>query len=273
MNSFVSLLRPNVCLLSAIGMIVGFLVIGSFELMAIPAIIAAFIITGAGNVINDVFDIEIDKINQPKRPLSSGKIKKKTAVYYFLILNVIGLAISIFISTPFFMIALINSIVLFVYSWKFKRTLLIGNIFVSWLAASTFLAAALVFSDFAAIPVSIILLSAISFLGTMSRELFKSIEDMKGDKADGAKTLPIIIGESSSRVAALIFLWIGVFSLFVPVFKNIFSIFYFIGVVPAIILCVYATISSVKDEWRSAQKAVKYAMFLVMLGYILGSVF
>jgi len=273
MNSFAALLRPNVCLLSAIGIVVGFLVLGSFGIMIIPAVISAFIITGAGNVINDVFDIGIDKINQPKRPLPAGLVSKKAAVYYFLVLNTVGLVIAIFISMPFFMIALLNSIVLFAYSWKFKSLPLLGNIFVSWLAASTFLAAALVFNNFTTIPVSIILLSVISFLGTMSREIFKSIEDMKGDGTQGAKTLPIIVGESRARIAALAFLWVGVFSLFVPVFKNFFSMFYFIGMVPAILLCFFATFYSVKGKWRKSQKLVKYAMFFVMLGYILGSVF
>lgn len=269
MNPYIMLMRPNVCVLSAIGIIVGSLVTDAINnVLVIPAIIAAFIITAAGNVINDIYDIEIDKINAPHRPLVIGRITEKSVWLYFILLNIIGIAVAFLISMPFFAIALLNSIVLFVYSWKLKPLPLVGNIAVSWLASSTFLAADLI-TDFS-LSLPIITLALISFLGTMAREIFKDIEDVKGDIKRKAKTLPIILGEKSSVLIALLFLWAGVLSLFIPVFKSLFSEFYFLGLVPAVILCIRATLSK---SPKRAQQSVKYAMFFVMLGYIMGSVF
>ncbi|MFH0949266.1 MAG: UbiA family prenyltransferase [Candidatus Aenigmatarchaeota archaeon] len=266
MNHYIQIIRPSVCVLSILGIIVGGIVTGViFNPLIILAAIAAFLITGAGNVINDYFDFEIDKTNAPSRPIPSGRMERKRALQYFLLINIIGLAISFLVNWQFFVIAIVNTIVLYVYSWKFKKALLIGNIAVSWLAASTFIAAGLISQS---LPISIIVLSLISFLGTLSREIVKDIEDVKGDRQYKAKTLPIVIGEHKSEIIASIVLLVAVISLFVPI--TLFSNFYFIGMVPAVVVCI-AAIIYIKNAHKS-QKLIKFAMYFVFLGFILGSV-
>lgn len=270
MNPYIELLRPNVCVLSALGIIVGAIVVGVItNVLVIPAILAAFIITGAGNIINDYFDYEIDKINQPRRPIASGRITKQKAMHYFVLVNIIGLVIAAFVSPSFFIIALINSIVLFFYSRNFKPVAIVGNILVAWLAASTFLAAGLILGTFTTLPLTIIIFSLIAFFGTFAREIFKDIEDIQGDKKAGARTLPIRIGASRSRTVGSILLVLAILSLFTPFFYNILSLFYWIGALPAIILSLYAIVIV---SPRKSQKMIKFAMFLVMLGFILGAV-
>ena len=207
MNPYLQILRPSVCALSIIVLIAASIVAGTlFNLLIIPALIVVFLITAAGNVINDYFDYKIDKINAPSRPIQSGHITRKTALRYYVILSLVGLAFSLLVGIMFFAIALFNVIVSGFYASSLKKTALLGNAAVSWLAASIFLASGLISQN---ISTTILFLFLISFLGTMAREIIKDIEDIKGDLAEHAHTLPIIIGEARSRFVASIFMQIG----------------------------------------------------------------
>ena len=273
MQGYFSILRPSVCILSAFAIAVGAVVAHAYSLVPfIYAIIASFLITGAGNVINDVFDVKIDKINAPHRPIPAGKVSKNKALVYFAILEIIGLLFSIMINQNFLIIAIINSIVLFIYSWKLKKIALIGNAAVSYLAASNFIAAALIMFSFASLPFAIIMISIISFLGTIAREIIKDIADVKGDKTENAKTLPILIGEKKALVIALVFLAFTIIYLAVPIYLNLFTYAYLIGAVPAILLSVYAITKGIKSPLKSS-KIIKVAMYMVILGFVLGAVF
>ena len=269
MNPYLTILRLNVCALSIIGLLVGAIVAGVLFHSLLPlALIASFVITGAGNVINDYFDVKIDRINRPTRPIPSGKVSRRQALAYYTVLSLIGLVAAAFVSVEFLAIAIFNVIVLTVYSWKLKRTALVGNVAVAYLAASNFLAAGLIIGTFGALSVAIVLFFGISFLGTVSREIVKDIEDTDGDRKMGAATLPIIAGEQKARLLANAILLLTVISLALPLVVGLFSAYYLIGAVPAVVLSLY----SFTRKPARAQKLIKIAMYFVMLGFILGSV-
>lgn len=270
MNAYLELLRPYNGILAILGIILGYIVAASFTASAIQivfAIIVAFLINGAGNVVNDYFDHKIDEVNRPRRPIPSGRASRKSAMVYFIVLIAVSLVMSYFVSREFLYLAAINSLVSFVYSWKLKGTPLVGNLAVSWLAGSTFVGGALIVSP--QIPLAVMILGATAFLATLSREIFKDAEDVEGDKKFGAKTLPIAIGQGKSVALASIVLLLGITALFVPVYFSIFGYYYFIGIIPAVLICLLA-ISKMKKPAK-AQKLVKMAMYFVFLGFILGT--
>ncbi|MBI5347027.1 MAG: geranylgeranylglycerol-phosphate geranylgeranyltransferase [Candidatus Aenigmarchaeota archaeon] len=268
MNPYCKLLRPTVCLLSAFGLLVGAIVAQALVPVLALGLIAAFIICGAGNAINDYFDYEIDKINQPKRPIPSGRVSRKAALIYFAVLSIAGAALAFFVSLPFFVIAVFNIFVLFIYSWKLKPVALIGNAAVAYLAASSFLAAGLIISNFNSLWGSaIFMLAVVSFLGTIAREIIKDVEDIKGDEKLGMRTLPIVVGEKIAKAVAYAILVIACASLIWP--YQMLSTYYLIGAIPGILACLYA-IAKHKNP-RKSQKMVKVAMYFVMLGFLLGS--
>ncbi|MBI4162189.1 MAG: UbiA family prenyltransferase [Candidatus Aenigmarchaeota archaeon] len=270
MPGYFSILRPSVCFLSAFAIFVGSIVAGSiaFPLFVLYAIIASFLITGAGNAVNDIFDVEIDKINAPHRPIPAGKISTNSAWFYFMILEIIGLVFAAMINMNFLLIAVINSVLLFIYSWKLKPVALIGNITVAFLAASNFIAAGLILFNYSALPYAILIISAISFFGTLSRELIKDTADVKGDRAKNSKTLPVLIGEKKTLALAYIILMLTVISLALPVYLNLFTYVYLVGAVPAVLLSLYA----MKKKPEKSHKYVKMAMYFVILGFVLGAV-
>jgi geranylgeranylglycerol-phosphate geranylgeranyltransferase len=267
MNPYIEIIRPTVCGLAVLGIMIGALVAGT--LAAFPAIllaiIAAFLICASGDVINDYVDIEIDKINKPERPLPSGRISKKAALYYFWILGIVGIIASWFVSLPFFGLALFNFVVSSGYTWKLKPIPGLKNVAVAWLGASSFLAGGLIAGI--SIPLLLLLLVAISFVVTLGREIIMDIGDMEGDRKAGIRTLPIRFGIKGPKIFAYLLIFLGCILLLAPFALGPFKPAYWIGAVPAVLLCIY----SAKLQPRKSRKAIKAAMYLVFLAFILGS--
>ena len=268
MHPYLSIIRPNVCLLTVLGVVVGALVAGTAGMTLIfgLALIAAFLICGAGDTINDWFDVEADKVNAPHRPIPSGKISKQAAFRYFGLLSIIGLTLAFFVHPFYLGIAALNWIVSAAYPWKAKKIPIIKNIFVAYLAASSFLAAGFIAGLTITLP--LIFLVSISFIVTFGREIVKDIEDIKGDTQAGIKTLPTLIGEKPAKVIAYVLILIGCALLALPYYLGIFSLPYLVGAVPAIFLCLY----SIAMPAAKAQKALKAAMYFAILGFLLGAV-
>ncbi len=270
MNAYWKIIRPNVCFLAVLGVFVGALLSSVYDAaLILPALAAAFFICAGGNVINDFFDFEIDKINKPKRPLPSGKISPERALSYYLLLSAVGIGLSLFVSAPFFWIAVFNFMVSTLYAWKLKKIAIVGNITDSFLAAVTFLAGGLIGGiDILNSPV--LMLAFIAFLTTMGREIFKDVEDMKGDKALGARTLPILAGGAVSMNIARMFAALGALSAVLPYMSGMFAEYYVLSAMPCIGALLYST--TLKDP-EGAQKIVKTGMFLGIFAFLIGAYF
>ena len=276
MHPLVQIVRPSVVALSVISFLVGIIIIGSSGqgIVLVPAFLAVALITASGNVVNDIFDVAIDKVNAPHRPLPSGRLSSQAAIAYFAILSVLGIFAAFLVSFPLLVLASFNWIVLVAYAAYLKKAPLVGNIADSWLAASTFIAAPLVV--YFHVPLSIILLSAIAFFGNLSREIVKDIEDVKGDSAAGAKTLPIVAGIRASKAVASLSAIAAIALLSMPFYLSVLSPYYLVGAVPAAALMLFslAKLGKASQERLSvtkAKKLMKVAMFLVLAGFLIGA--
>lgn len=257
------------CALTVLGIIIGALVVGilGFYAELVYAVFAGLLLCAGGNVINDFFDAEIDRVNRPERPIPSGHITPNSALYYYLVLSVIGLALALLVSLPFFALALFNFAVFTFYPWFLKRIPFVKNLAVAWLGAVSFLAAGFIVN--VSINTALQVLVATSFVVVVAREILKDIEDVKGDTLVGLKTLPAVVGKERAHILAFVFLYIGCAMLAIPLYYGVFGLAYIIGAVPAVLLCIYAA----KLQSGKAQRVIKVAMYLVFLGFILGAVF
>ena len=268
MNPYLELVRLNICLLSVFGLIVGFLLVKLPLNFWILPILAVFLISASGNIINDFFDFEIDKINKPERPLPSGRVSKKRASLFYFVLSLAGLTISFFVSLNFFILALFNSILIFLYSKKFKKTVF-GNPIDSWLACSVFLAPVLILGDFSELLTSkATILSIIAFFGNYGREILKDVEDIKGDRIEKARTLPIVIGKNRATILGKIMIFIG--AIFLLISCPLFSKLYLFLSLICFIFCIY--ILTIRDV-RKAQRITKLVMFLVIFSFLISLLF
>ncbi|MCB9259678.1 MAG: geranylgeranylglycerol-phosphate geranylgeranyltransferase [Ignavibacteriales bacterium] len=226
-SAFLKLIRPiNLVITIAVVIVASIICIGKINLsldVILGAFAAAFVAAG-GNIINDIFDLEIDKINRPKRPLPSNQITKKEAIYFYINMNIFSLIIGLKISFPAFLIILFTIILLFLYSYKAKGIPFIGNIIVAVCTALAFI--------YGGILVDIIndaIIPAIfAFLVNLIREMVKDIEDINGDEKNGILTIPIKFGITTSKKIIFLTSIILISVTFLPFIYGLYQIEYFI---------------------------------------------
>ena len=228
-----------------------------------------FLATGAGNMLNDYYDIDIDRINKPNRPLPSGRIQVKTAVYLTIVCFSAAFLIAFLIHPISGIIGFINIFILIWYAKTLKRTILLGNLSIAYLTGSTFLFGA---SFFGIEGIIIMLpLALLSFLATAAREIVKDIEDIKGDAEDGAVTFPIKYGEKPAAYLAAAFGFLAVILSPLPYFMGIMTQTYFIVLIFGVFCFFYAIyILLVKKNYAGSSKFFKIAMFLALAAFIAG---
>ncbi len=164
------------------------------------AVASAMLIAAGGNSLNDFYDLEIDRINRPKRPLPAGYLKPRTAYAFGITCMLAGLGLAYFIGWKPLAMALSVSVLLWLYAARGKKMGLWGNGLVALVCALAF-----VYGGLAAGNVGLSLFPAgFALLMHFSRELVKDVQDRAGDQAAGARTAPIIYGDRMSlRISAL----------------------------------------------------------------------
>lgn len=182
-------------------------------------VLATLCIAAAGNIINDVYDVETDTINKPDKVIVGKQISEATAFNLFIGLSIVGVGIGFYLSnhigrTGFSAVFILTSALLYIYSTALKQTVLIGNIVVSTLVALSLIIVGLFELLPAIIPENqpvqlsafIIVLAYALFAFTINliREMIKDIEDMKGDAASGLKTFPVLIGIKHTKTVIIV---------------------------------------------------------------------
>lgn len=248
MKHYIALIRPVNFLITAASIYVSCLLAGGMQshfLAMIFASLGGAFIGGGGMVINDFFDIEIDKINKPHRPLASGAIGKFDAIMFYAGMTGAGLIMSAYATKTAFIIAFAAVPVIFLYSQRFKSKPLIGNLIVGGLTGLAF-----IFGGAAVGNIKQAVMPAVfAFLINVGREIVKDMEDVEGDSQHGAMTYPVIHGMKKSAVIATCFLVAVVVSTIVPFVSGMYGINYFVTVnigVNAVI--VYVLYSLWKDQ-------------------------
>lgn len=228
-----------------------------------------FLATGAGNMLNDYYDIEIDRVNKPNRPLPSGRIGLKSAVYLTIICFSVALLIAFLIDPVSGLIGFINVFILIWYAKTLKRTILLGNLSIAYLTGSTFLFGASFFGTDGVVVMAPLFLLA--FLVTAAREIVKDIEDIKGDSEDGAVTFPIKYGEKASIGLAAAFGFLAVLFSPLPYFMDILTINYLYALA-VVILCFFVAIYVLvaKRDYAKSSKFFKISMFLALAAFVVG---
>lgn len=280
MNPYIEILRPGNAVMGAIAIILIAIIDKTISIPIILAMLAVFFETAAGNVINDYFDYNIDLINKPERPIPSGRISLKAGRNYgyllFLLGTVCGFLISYLTSNWIpFAIVLIADVILYLYAYKLKSTPLIGNLTVGFMTGFGFVFGGFTLNNPGIISVSIFL-GFFAFVMTTAREIVKDIEDIEGDKAEGARTLPILIGERIPAIIAAILIVVD--SALCPLlyFNHIFGIYYLPVIAISVIIFIYSAILILKSQDRkTAHKVSKYlkiGMLIAFVAFIFGSI-
>ena len=271
-----TIIRPVNAIAAGLAAIVAYLIATG---TVIPGVLLLFVvvtlITAAGNVINDYFDAEIDLVNRPDRPIPSGQVSLPAARAYAVVLFFTGILVCFFTNELCIAIAVFNSILLIAYAARLKRTPLFGNIAVSFLAASMFLFGGALNGlpgFFHVMPFTVM-----TFFAMLARELVKDGEDVEGDKASGAVTIPIRYGIKATMILALFCAVLGVVASLAPYLW--WGFWYIIGILPVDGIILSACIKAVRCTTPSdvktsgASMLLKAGMFASLVIFTLSALF
>ena len=223
------------------------------------------LVNAGGNIINDYYDIEIDRINRPNRPLPSEKISLKFALKMYLYFTLFALVIAYsYLDYNAFGIVLLTSGLMFLYSNKLKGIPLVGNIVVAFSTGLAFLFGSIVVGNIycGIIP------AIFAFLISLMRELVKDIEDIEGDKAIGILTYPIKNGvENSVKLISIIGVLL-IISTAIPYLLGIYNLYYFIFVSLFVNGILVFIIRSLKLD--TSHNSLRKSSNLLKLGMVFG---
>ena len=245
LKGYFILVRPVNIFIGALTVFVGAVITGTIHPLekVVLACISGSLIMAGGNVINDYFDLEIDRVNKPFRPLPSNIVTAKGVLSFAIILFALGVFLSIFIFPLAVFVAVITSIGLFFYSAKLKQTVFFGNIAVSLFSALAFIYAGIAVGGWqeAFGP------AGFSFRFSLGREIIKDIEDQSADKTVSAETLPLRFGTKTAlKVTTVVFSSLILFT-FIPYIFGIYGELYFWVVLVGVDLVI---VSSLGFMWK-----------------------
>lgn len=178
---------------------------------------ASVLIAAAGYIINDYFDLNIDKVNKPDKIIIERVITRRAAILWHALLSLIGLVLTAIVARHVGMwwIVLANAatvLALWFYSTKYKKTTLIGNTLISLLTAWVIIIIFFVNRDADNMVVNAKLLrltalySGFAFIISLIREVIKDMEDVEGDRRYGCKTMPILWGMNAAKIFTAVWL-------------------------------------------------------------------
>ncbi len=276
-----SRLIPAIQLVRPFNVLVMMLVIAATVILAsgeqpdagivILAALVGGLIGGAANTINDYYDIEIDRINKPQRPLARAAISPEWAFLQWLLLSFVGISLNLFLPFLAFWIAVGAVALLFLYSARLKKTLLWGNLTVAVMTAMALVYGAIAAGD----PAQAVVPALFAFLINFGREVVKDVEDLPGDLGGNARTFPARFGVRKSLVLATVILLLLIAATIIVYREGIYGRLYliFVAIVDAAVL--YSIASMWKDpsppNLGKVSLVLKLSMVIGLAAIYLGS--
>jgi geranylgeranylglycerol-phosphate geranylgeranyltransferase len=271
---YLEILRPHNMLVAAFAIVTGFYAAGGRDASAVTWLAAlCALATGAGNVANDVFDADIDRVNKPRRPIPSGRMSPRAAGVFYAVLSCVVVLLAL-VNLPIALIAIVLAwqAALFLYARWLKRAWPAGNLAVATIAAS-----ALIGGGMAADGIkSAVLPAAITFAFVWCRELVKGLEDVAGDRAAGARTLAVLAGSATAARIAAASMWLVAIALPLPsvvgVYHTAYGLIMLACVAPALIIGATTAIRAGDARaFARVSRWLKLAMFAGLAAIIAGT--
>ncbi len=232
-------------------------------------VLSTLLISSAGYIINDYYDQKIDIINRPEKVVVGTNLKRRAAMFYHMFFNFIGIFLGILASWQIGIIHLLSSFLLWLYSNSLKRLPLIGNLLIGFLTGMAILMIGVQYNNLNPLIYAYSLFAASIMV---IREIIKDIEDMKGEKTYGLKSLPLLIGVRKTKRLLYIICALSAAMLIVFIVKvdNRLVVYYFASLGPFMLFFIYKLKNA--DTIKNF-KYLKYYSNLIILTGIISMIF
>jgi geranylgeranylglycerol-phosphate geranylgeranyltransferase len=216
--------------------------------------------------------VEIDRINQPQRPLPAGLISLQQAKYFSFTLAGLSMLLAAFINLPAFLVVLASNSLLYLYSIRLKSTVLMGNATVATISALS-----AVFGGIAAGNIQPTLwLAVIIATAIMGREVLKTLADYEGDLRQRCRTIATVWGRRPARVVFYLLAAATVLVMMIPylfhVYRPIYAYVVVLGVYP-VLFYILLRVSRYRTgpQLEKLSQLMKYDFLVWFLAVVLGA--
>lgn len=222
-RAFLSIIRPQNCVIGGLTVIAGIAMayrmnpvgpsVVSYLSLFIFGYITYFFVAAGGNVVNDIYDIEVDKVNRPHRALPSGRMTVKQAWAYVFVLSVCGVFFAWLNGTLGTLVVMFFESAGYTYAAKVKALGLAGNLMVAFSFAFGVVYGSFVYAErikFYSIPVPSLLFFVTAFMILQARETIKGAEDVEGDALRNVRTIARVYGYRAAAATQAVLNVIGV---------------------------------------------------------------
>lgn len=258
-------------------------------------ILSTVLIAAGGNVINDYFDVKIDRINRPDRLIVTNSISKPSAMRLSIVLSSLGVVFGLIVallvrSSSLCILFIIIPGLLWFYSSSYKRLLIIGNLTIALLASLTPMIVAIANVAQLQLEYGSILpytslehdiyswvggFSLFAFLLTWIREIVKDLQDQMGDRELECHSMPIVWGNIPTKIFVTIlilvttaiigYLWYNVLP-FDCSWRSFSTRYIILGIIVPLWSSLWLLwAAKIPSDYHTCQQVVKLTMLLGML--------
>lgn len=264
-------------------------------------VLATVLLAASGYVINNYFDVSIDRINRPDNVVVGRQIPRRTALLLHVILTITGVFIGLFLAyitrkENYALMFIVIPGLLWYYSTTLKKQVLVGNLTIALLTALVpFVVVSLEFATLARVHGEAILHSKacstawfwttgfafFAFISTLMRELIKDMEDIEGDKEAGCHTLPVEMGIEYSRTVVIILAIASVTALWIILFMVprlyesylTWGYFFLFLTIPYLLLAYKSLRAQTRKQFHQASNLSKIIMLMGILFILVARTF
>ncbi len=273
-SSLLGLLKPELPVAAGICVIVGQALALDGAPEAWPALfgfLIGFLISGAEMVSNDLFDLEVDRVNHPERPLPSGRVSVPEVAAFTAILSAAGLSVAALQGPPVLAFTVLIWMLGLLYNWRLKRLGLPGNAIVALSVGMTFVLGGIMAGRPDSGPVWTFAIMAALF--DLAEEVSGGVMDAEGDALIGSRSIARLYGRRAA-LSMVTLLFVSFMALgTVPFIVGWMGWSYLLLIIAADMAVAFLVIqlwrSSSPEEGRGVQRALYLTMMLFIVAIFL----
>jgi geranylgeranylglycerol-phosphate geranylgeranyltransferase len=233
--------------------------------------LSASLVLMSGNAINDVYDLESDRINKPYRPLPSGDLTRHEAQLISLTLSSLAVIVGYIINLNCFLISLLYSSIFYVYARWLKPVGFMGNVVVSSGTGVSLIFGAMTVDWINQLT---LVFALCAFILNLGREVVKGVEDVEGDKIRQVRTVAIQYGVRAAGNLVVVSYAILLPISLLPFAAGFAGIGYFAAM--AVADCLVAWV--IREAWKMTEKTagkvsgmIKISMAWGLFAFLVGA--
>jgi 4-hydroxybenzoate polyprenyltransferase len=238
-------------------------------------VLASSLTIASGYIINNFYDSKKDLINRPNKSMLDRLVSQNTKLKIYFTLNFIVVVLAYIVSFRAFLFFSVYIFLIWFYSHKIKKYVIIGNLMATFMAVLPFFALLLYY--YFNLPLNeiennkdkllvVFTHATFVFLLLLIREMIKDLENIKGDLANDYRTIPILYGETISKkiITTLTFLTLLPIYILIEKFNiGYMDIYFYFCLIILVFFLIYLWRANKKEQFLTLHNVLK---FLIVTG-------